>query len=430
MAFWFERVQAVEACEQDKNPIVGDPAQISSLAQQLNATAQTLKTQADRLRAVSTEQFWKGQAATEFTHIKDKLPPLLDKVVKRYGSVGEALAKYAPDLQHAQESAQRALQAYREAKAQQQTAQTSATQYTQLQQQAQQQNRPFVWSGANPGSQVEGANQAVGNAIRMMADAIDTRDAVASTCGGRIRDAVDDDLKNDDSFWGKLKKLGKKIVDALEKIAPVLRKVAAVLGVAAALLCWVPVLGEVLAGAALVVSAASLAVDLTLKASGKDVSWGDIAMDAIGVIPFGKAARLAKAARPAAEGAGAAAKAKGLVQFGKDIVRNIGPAYRDIATAGREVLAGRATASTIAHGATDEFRALGGLKGVAKDIGPVSFALTANKIRGLFSGDGGASVAATAPTNPAAFTTGLPVPSGATGTAGVTSQAVTLPAAA
>jgi uncharacterized protein YukE len=430
MAFWFERVQAAEACEQDKNPIVGDPARISALAQQLNGTAQTLKTQADRLRAVSTEQFWKGQAATEFMHIKDKLPPLLDKVVKRYGSVGEALAKYAPDLQHAQESAQRALLAYREAKGQQQSAQTTAAQYTQLQQQSQQQNRPFVWTGTNPTTGVQAANQAVGNAIRMMTDAIDTRDAVANTCSGRIRAAVDDDLKNDDSFWGKLKKIGSKIVDALEKIAPVLRKVAAVLGVAAALLCWVPVLGEVLAGAALVVSAASLAVDLTLKASGKDVSWSDIAMDAIGVIPFGKAARLAKAARPAAEGAGVAAKAKSLVQFGQNIVRNVGPAYRDIATAGRELLAGRATVSTIGIGAVDEFRALGGLTGVAKDIGPVSFALTANKLRGLFSGDGGASVTATAPINPAALTTGLPVSSAATGTTGVAGQWVTLPAAA
>jgi uncharacterized protein YukE len=429
MAFWFERVIAAEACEQDKNPIVGDPSRIGALAQQLNGTASTLKTQADRLRAVSTEQFWKGDAATEFTHIKDKLPPLLDKVIKRYSAVGEALAKYAPDLQQSQESAQRALLAYREAKGQQLTAQTNATQYNQLRQQSVLQNRPFQWTGGDPTSQLGNANQAVSNAIRMMTDAMDSRDAAASTCGGRIRDAIDDDLKNDDSFWGKLKKIGKKIVDALEKIAPVLRKVAAVLGVAAALLCWVPVLGEVLAGAALVVSAASLAVDLTLKAAGRNVSWGDVAMDAIGVIPFGKAARLAKAARPAAEGVGAAAKAKSLVQFGKSIVSNIGPAYKEIAAAGREVLAGRATVATIGRGAVDEFAALGGVKGVAKDIGPISFALTANKLRGLFS-DGGASAGASAPTNPAAFTSGLPVGTPATGSPAVTSQLVALPVAA
>lgn len=430
MGFWFERVQAAEACEQDRNPIVGDPARVSALAQQLNSTADILKAQAERLRAVSTEQFWKGDAATQFMHIKDKLPPLLDKVVKRYGSVGEALARYSPDLQQAQESAQRALVAYRDAKAQQQTAQTTATQYTQLQQQAQLQNRPLQWTSADPRAQLSGANQAVGNAIRAMADAIEHRDTAASSCGGRIRDAINDDLKNDDSFWGKLKKIGKGIVDALEKIAPVLRKVAAVLGVAAALLCWVPVLGEVLAGAALVVSAASLAVDLTLKASGRNVSWGDIAMDAIGVIPFGKAARLAKAARPAAEGTGLAVKAKGLVQFGKSILTNVGPAYKEIAAAGGEVLAGRATVSTIGRGAADEFQALGGLKGVSKDIGPVSFALTANKIRGLFSGDGGAPASASAPTNPAAVTSGLPVATPIPSTTTVTSRTVALPVAA
>jgi uncharacterized protein YukE len=430
MGFWFERVQAAEACEQDKNPIVGDPSRISALAQQLNGTADTLKLQADRLRSVSTEQFWKGDAATAFMHIKEQLPPLLDKVVKRYGSVGEALAKYGPDLQAAQESAQRALVAYREAKGQQQTAQTSATQYTQLQQRAQAANRSFQWAGADPRAQLSGANQAVGNAIKAMADAIDQRDTAASTCGSRIRDAIDDDLKNHHSFWDKLKKIGKGIVDALEKVAPVLRKIAAIVGVAAALLCWVPVLGEVLAGAAVVLSAASLAVDLTLKAAGRDVSWSNIAMDAVGVIPFGKAVRLAKAARPATEGAGLAVKAKGLVQFGKDILTNVGPAYKALAAAGKDVLAGRATASTIARGAADEFTALGGIKGVAKDIGPISFGLTANKIRGLFSGDGGASASATAPTSPAAFTNGLPVSLPATTSTTVTSLPVTLPAAA
>jgi hypothetical protein len=153
-------------------------------------------------------------------------------------------------------------------------------------------------------------------------------------------------------------------------------------------------------------------------------------MDAVGVIPFGRAARLAKALKPATKAVGAAAKAKGLVQFGKDIVHNIGPAYREIATAGQKVLTGAATASSIGREAVTEFAKYGGLKGVAKDIGAVSFALTANKIRGLFSGDGGASVTATAPTSPAAFTTGLPVSSGATRTVGVTSQLVTLPAAA
>jgi hypothetical protein len=412
MGFWFEQVMAAEACEQDKNPIVGDPAKISSLAQQLTGTAETLRTQADRLRAVNNEQFWKGEAAAEFAKLKEKL-----------------LAKYSPDLQHAQEGGQRALQAYRDAKQQQQTAQANATQYNQLQQQAQQQNRPFQWTGPQPNSQVEGANHAAANAIRMMTDAIDSRSAAASTCSSRISDAIDDDLKNESGFLHGLKKLGGAILGALEKIAPVLRKVAAVLGVAAALLCWVPVLGEVLAGAALVVSAVSLAVDLTLKAAGKDVSWGDIAMDAIGVIPFGRAARLAKFAKPA-KGLSLAGKAKGYANFGKEIVRNIGPAYKEIATAGRAIATGGATVRGIAQGGVGAYQALGGIKGVAADIGPLSFALTANKIRGLFDGDGGASAAATAPTNPAAFASGLPVPSSRPVTTGVTSQLVTLPAAA
>jgi hypothetical protein len=280
------------------------------------------------------------------------------------------------------------------------------------------------------------ANQAVANAIRMMANAIDTRNATASTCSSRIKQAIDDDLKNDDSFWGKLKRLGKKIVDALEKIAPVLRKIATVLGVAAALLAWVPVLGQILVAAAVVVSAVTLAVDLILKASGKDVSWGDIAMDAIGIIPIGRAARLAKGVKPALGATlkgvlkGDIAAVKGLVNYGKAIVQNIGPAYKQIASASADVLKGRVGLSTIAQGAKAAYQDLGGIKGVVKDIGVPGIVLSAKKIYGLFTDGSGASTTATAPANPATLSSGLPVSSTSATPSYVTGSRVDLATAA
>lgn len=420
MAFWFEQVAAAQACEHDKNPVVGDPTQIAALAKQLTGTAESLKTQADRLRSVDSEQFWKGDAATAFGALKQTLPPLLDKVVRRYSAVGAALAKYAPDLQQAQESGQRALQAYRDAKGQQQSAQAAVTQFDQLRQQAQQLNRPVDWTGPQPGAQADGANQAAANAIRMMQAAMDTRDAVASTCSRRISDAIDDDLKNDTSLWGKVKKVGQHVVGALEKVAPVLRKVAAVLGVGAGLLGWVPMLGKLLAGNPPATSAVSLGVDATLTTSGRNVQ-GNLAADALGMGPFGRAARLARFAKPA-QGLGRVDAARGYTAFGKEVVRNVGPAYQELT---RAMATGDATVRTIGLGAA---HGVGGHTGVPADIGPASFALTANKVRGLFSA-GGAPAGALAPPAPVSVSSGLPVLTSPV-TTGVTSQVVTLPSAA
>jgi uncharacterized protein YukE len=448
MSFGFEQWSAAAACESDQNPIVGDPARIAALATQLNTTADSLKQQADRLRSVDTEGFWKGDAATEFMKIKEKLPPLLDKVVTRYSAVGQALAAYHPSLQQAQDDAKRALVAYREAKGQARTAQVNVTQYAQLQQQAQLRQRPFQWTGADPHAQAQGASGALQAAVRQMSAAIEDRDGAASTCSKKIDDAIHDDLKNETGFWHALKKIGGAILDAFEKLAPILRTIATVLGVAAALLCWVPVLGEVLAGAALVVSAVTLAMDLTLKAAGRDVGWGDIALDALGCIPLGRATRLAKGASPMKWGQVAKGVLKGdkaqlgkLVGYGRSVLSSVGPAYKEILGAG-ERLATRAPAAladmgtglaapfTSAAGQVTLGSAVTGLRTVAmKEIGPVGLGLTAHKVYGLFTGDGGASTSASAPLNPATMSTGLPVTS-SNPIRTVVAQPVALPAAA
>jgi hypothetical protein len=221
-----------------------------------------------------------------------------------------------------------------------------------------------------------------------------------------------------------------------------------VLGVAAALLCWVPVLGEVLAGAALVVSAVTLAMDLTVKAAGRDVSWGDIALDALGCIPLGRATRLAKGASPMKWGevakgvlTGDRAQLGKLVGYDRSVVGNIGPAYQEILGAGERLVTrapatlaemgtGLAAPFTTAAGTVTLGSAVTGLRTVAlKEIGPVGLGLTANKVYGLFTGDGGASTSASAPPNPALLSTGLPVTSSSPART-VVAQPVALPAAA
>jgi uncharacterized protein YukE len=291
--FWYEMLSAQEALESGRNPIVGDPDRIAALASRLTITADALRLQNQRLRAVRSDQFWKGEAATAFDSYKEKLPPLLDKVVERYTKVGSALSTYHPQVREAQQLAARALRDYLAAKGAQQIAQTNVQRQQTLQQQALLQRREMVWDGPKPEQQLTAAQDGMQAAIREMAQAIEQRTHTAVTCAATINQAIDDDLKN--AAWWKraLSNAGKWMLDRLEKLAPALRTIGGYLGIAALALGWVPVIGEIIIGAALVVNAAALIADAALAASGRKVSTSQLVADAVGVLPLG---RMVKAA--------------------------------------------------------------------------------------------------------------------------------------
>lgn len=291
--FWFEKVSAQQALESGKNPIVGDPDKIAKLATDLTGTADSLRTQNQRLRAVKSETFWKGEAATKFDTFKEKLPPLLDKVIERYTKVGSALATYHPEIREAQELATRALRDYQAAKADQQIAQTNAQTKLAGETQARTQNKQYVWNGPQPEQQLTQAHDRMAAAVREMTQAMDQRSGAAQTCASKIKSAIDDDLKNE-SWWKRaLKSFGKWALDGLEKLAPILRKIGGYLGIAALALGWVPVVGEVLGAAALIVNGAALLADGVLYVAGRKVSLTQVFADAVGVLPLAKMAKAA-----------------------------------------------------------------------------------------------------------------------------------------
>jgi hypothetical protein len=291
--FWFEQVSPQQALEGGRNPIVGDPDRIAKLATDLTGTADTLRTQNQRLRSVNSDTFWKGEAATAFNTFKEKLPPLLDKVIERYTKVGSALATYHPEIREAQLLATRALRDYQAAKGDQQIAQTNAQHKQMLQTQACNQHKDFVWNGPLPEQQLAQAQDRMQAAVREMTQAMQQRDQAAHTCSARVGHAIDDDLKNE-SWWKRaLTSFGKWALDGLEKLAPVLRKVGGYLGIAALALGWVPVVGEILGAAALAVNAAALIADGVLYAAGHKVSASQILADVVGVLPLAKMAKAA-----------------------------------------------------------------------------------------------------------------------------------------
>jgi uncharacterized protein YukE len=291
--FWFETVSPQQALENGQNPIVGDPDKIAQLATALTGTADSLRTQNARLRAVRSDTFWQGDAATKFDSFKEKLPPLLDKVIERYTKVGSALATYHPEIREAQQLATRALRDYQAAKGAQQIAQTNAQNKQLLETQARSQNKELVWNGPLPEQQLTQAQDRMQAAVREMTQAMEQRDQAGISCTAKITSAIADDLANVSSWSRDLSRLGTWVLDGLEKLAPLLRKVGGYLGIAALALGWVPVVGEIIGAAALVVNAAALIADGVLYAAGRKVSASQLVADAVGILPLAKMAKAA-----------------------------------------------------------------------------------------------------------------------------------------
>ncbi|MFF3273307.1 putative T7SS-secreted protein [Streptomyces chrestomyceticus] len=83
-----------------------------------------------------------------------------------------------------------------------------------------------------------------------------------------------------------------KHADLLKTIGDWLGNIAGVLGVLSLLTMWCPPLSGALALAGGALSLGSLAAHAGAKLGGAKVSWTDLGMDAVGVIPFGKFAKV------------------------------------------------------------------------------------------------------------------------------------------
>jgi hypothetical protein len=318
--FWYEQLSAHEALEAGHNPIVGDPDRIAQLATDLTGTADALRVQNQRLRAVRSEQFWKGDAATAFDAYKEQLPPLLDKVIERYTVVGSALAGYHPQLRAAQQLAARALRDYAAAKGAHQLAQNALQQQQALQQQAAQRQQA-VRAATGPTAalvqqtpavvrqqqelaeqqrvlltrttqQVTTAQDGMQAAIREMAQAIEERTHAAANCAGAINHASHDDLANTRGGRRPLGPPATVYLDRLESQAPALRAIGGQLSVAALALGAAPG-SESLTRAAIGVNSAALIADAALATYGRNVSTTQVVADATGVASLNRLAQAA-----------------------------------------------------------------------------------------------------------------------------------------
>ena len=305
----------------ESDPVPGDPAAVAGLVHRLDATAEVMRDQTERMRGIDAKSFWEGEAAEQFARHQEELPPLLDRLVERYARVSAALAAYHPSLDEAQAMARQALARARVAEADITTAERGLEAMEQHAQDARlradQQTatsppgsppvEPEPWAGPNWDAALVEAKADMDAARRLLDDAKELRDEAAQRATGEIDAAIDDDLKNEVGFFVALRRGAGAIVEALpvEEFAQVMGVVAGVLAIAALAF-------PVLAPIALVAGGLSLLATATLATAG-EASWGAVGLEVIGLIGVGRVfTAMSRAARGTAAARAAATVPKGL----------------------------------------------------------------------------------------------------------------------
>jgi uncharacterized protein YukE len=253
----------------EADPVPGDPQAVRELAAGYARAAALVGEQAGSVRRVDSAADWDGAAAQAFRARVGDLPRDLDRVAARLQHVARALLDFAPALESAQRRARSAL-------ARAQEAQTRAGVSAQV--------PAASWPALLPGTLSPAEREmraAVEGAARLLATAVEERQVAVARCVGALHRAGDDQLRNPHG-WHRL----------LLAVSNIAGQVSTWLGVAAVALCWVPGLGEALGAVALSAAGVTLLADLLLTAYG-DRGWRSVGLDAVGVLPAGRALRFA-----------------------------------------------------------------------------------------------------------------------------------------
>lgn len=274
------------------DPVPGDVYEVTQLSGQLKRIAQTISEQADKLKRLTTADYWDSEASRTFDSTSQKVAGDLDKVYRRYEAAYEAVNGYIAPLENEQaatlnllgraqelETARREAQARLDADAGQNWTKPDGSRI------------PYPARHHDDRHTVDSYGAQLQALQKQMNDSVDRIRQAAQDAASRVTDAADHDgLK--DSFWDKfehvMSEIGDAVIKDLKQLSAVLEKISSVVGILAVILCWVPGLGELLAGLTLALAAISLAVDAVLAATGNG-SWGKVLMDGVMVLAGGVA---------------------------------------------------------------------------------------------------------------------------------------------
>ncbi|HWE91279.1 MAG TPA: hypothetical protein VG317_17595 [Pseudonocardiaceae bacterium] len=296
------------------DPAPGEPSAVTALGTTFSTVAQHLGSARDTLNDIgNSDSVWQGDAANNFRGKVGQLPDYLGKANASLSDAARALDGWASDLTTMQQQAagyesqaEQALQKLQQAQSNpnlklagqhfdnQQALQQAQGELNAAEQSlnsAQQELDSIRADAKRLQSQHDDLAHQIADALRRAKDEAPPEpgwlDSLGDALGGLLNDVK--------SLAGKVWQWTKDHAADIAKVGDILSKIGGVLAIVAAATSWIPVVGEVTAAAALGVNAAALAAHGLAKLAGdKDVGWGTLATDALGLIPGGKGATALK----------------------------------------------------------------------------------------------------------------------------------------
>ncbi|MFF4259029.1 hypothetical protein ACFY1L_48425 [Streptomyces sp. NPDC001663] len=262
-----------EVLGESGDPVPGDVHDMTALSRRFELTAKTISDTAAALRRLGNLESWDSKAGRAFAEKATDTAKTVSKAHDRYADAGSALKTYYTELETIQGEADKLLH----------QAETKAGELTTAKSKADHPPKDTDDAGQKKLDKSVTDLQDGLDGLRGQLSSLKTRHKDAGDKAARaIHDTTESDGLND-SWLDDLR-------DTLNAVADIAGAVAAVCGVLSLLVGWIPVIGQALAGVlgtiALVATAVSLVCHLLLALNG-DGSWGDVAMDVLGLATFG-----------------------------------------------------------------------------------------------------------------------------------------------
>lgn len=277
------------------DPTPGDVTDTRELAKKLGGLATELGSAVRDLERIECGA-WKGKTALAFTeYIGHDVTPLVRKSYESFDKASRALHKWAGELQDFQDEADRL--------------EKSAGRKLEAREEAE----PDSEEAAKASGDVDGVTQQVHD--------LEDRYSRAAGAISKELDKASDIAPDEPGFWDKLTKgvadawdaTGQWIkdhADMIKLIGDLLSDLTAVLGLLAIITLPFPPLAAIFGTAALIASGLALVAHGVAKAAGADVSWMQVGMDAVGLMPgigaFSKGIKVAGRTTKLARAAGLA----------------------------------------------------------------------------------------------------------------------------
>ncbi|PZU47565.1 MAG: hypothetical protein DI566_05370 [Microbacterium sp.] len=308
------------------DPVPGDPDLVRRGGQSYLDIARTIDSTARGLRTLDLD----STVSEAIDALGETARTVADDIAKaeaRYRATGNALVTYSAALAGAQDDSLAALQRAQAAQGDAADAQQERRRYLRLSEDATDPADALRYEtlADSAGTDARHASATAGAAHQDILDAARRRDRAAETARDDIENTTSGDDLNDSWWddWGK---------DVLSAITDIAGTIAAIAGILALVVSWIPVIGQALAAALLLVAGIAAVINAIgniVLASTGDRSWGEAIVSIIGaalaVVGLGGAARvlgnLAMAGRINAQAAAEVAARGGTEAFEQLTVR-------------------------------------------------------------------------------------------------------------